>query len=314
MTVALSIKVYDGLVLASDSAATMTAPVGPNGGRAVVNVYNNANKIFNLHRGLAIGGMVWGAGSIGPESIATLVKDLRMRFEGRAPSYRSWEVRKTTFKMEDIAERVRHFLFEEHYRVQYRKAKKNADKPSLGFMVAGYSSRSNFAEEWLIEIENGKCGPPTQVRPTKECGWTAYGAPEPIHRLLFGYSPCLEEVFKDKFGIPVDQLPVAMRIVKAELEVPVVLPPMPIQDVIDLAEFLVHLSSMYYRFRMGTQIVGGPTEVAAITKHEGFKWIKRKYYYDRGLNPLRREYEHEDFARQGATRKSRKRSAKGMRA
>ncbi len=292
----------------------MTAPIGPNGDHAVVNVYNNANKIFNLHRGLAIGGMVWGAGSIGPASIPTLVKDLRKRFEGRDSSHRSWEITPRHFKIEDVAERVRQFLFEEHYRVQYRKVKKNADKPSLGFMVAGYSARSSFAEEWLIRIENGHCNPPTRVQPVEECGWSAYGAPEPIHRLLFGYSPCLEDVLKDKFGVPDAQLPAAMKIVKASLEVPVVLPPMPIQDVIDLADFLVHLSSVYYRFRMGAQIVGGPVEIAAITKHEGFKWIKRKYYYDRGLNPLRREYDHEDFARQRETRTSRKRAARRMRA
>ncbi len=81
MTVAISIKVHDGLVLASDSAATIFDS-DDNGGLTPVNVYNNANKVFNLHRGLGIGGMVWGAGSIGHASIATLAKDLRVRLEG----------------------------------------------------------------------------------------------------------------------------------------------------------------------------------------------------------------------------------------
>ncbi|CAN5397067.1 hypothetical protein BH11ARM2_BH11ARM2_10810 [soil metagenome] len=42
---------------------------------------------------------------------------------------------------------------------------------------------------------------------------------------------------------------------------------------------------MYYRFRPGDNTVGGPIEVAAITKHEGFKWIRRKLYYEREMNP-----------------------------
>ena len=60
---------------------------------------------------------------------------------------------------------------------------------------------------------------------------------------------------------------------------------MPIQDAIDLAEFLVDLTIKYVRFSAGAQTVGGPIEIAAITKHEKFKWIHRKHYYDADLNP-----------------------------
>jgi hypothetical protein len=45
------------------------------------------------------------------------------------------------------------------------------------------------------------------------------------------------------------------------------------------------MTATYYRFAPGHQLVGGPTEVAAITKHEGFKWVKRKLYYHDDLNP-----------------------------
>jgi len=47
---------------------------------------------------------------------------------------------------------------------------------------------------------------------------------------------------------------------------------------------LVHAAIMYSRFLPGAQIVGGPIEIAAITKHEGFKWISRKHYYEGVLN------------------------------
>jgi len=59
---------------------------------------------------------------------------------------------------------------------------------------------------------------------------------------------------------------------------------MPIQDAIDLAGFLVHAAIAFSRFLPGMQIVGGPIEIAAITKHKGFKWISRKHYYDYALN------------------------------
>jgi hypothetical protein len=309
MTVAISIKVHDGLVLASDSAVTFTAPLVAGGGQTVVNVYNNANKVFNLHRGMGIGGMVWGSGSIGDASIASLAKDLRMRFEGRDPHHAAWEIDPADYCLRDVAEKTREFLFEERHQANYRKEKDPDKKPSLGFMVAGYSAGSDFAEEWLIEIDKGKCPAPALARPRKECGWLAYAAQEPIHRLLFGYAPGLAQVLRDRFNVPVGQVEQALNVIKGELETHVVLPPMPIQDVIDLAEFMVQLSSMYYRFRTGTQIVGGPVDIAAITKHEGFKWIKRKYYYSRDLNPPKGTSDGTDI-RQQEPAAARKKSAR----
>ena len=55
MTIALVVKVNDGLVLASDSATTLTMSQG--GASAVANIYNNANKVFNLYKGLPVGAM-----------------------------------------------------------------------------------------------------------------------------------------------------------------------------------------------------------------------------------------------------------------
>jgi 20S proteasome alpha/beta subunit len=49
MTIVVTVKVTDGIVLAADSAATFYG-VGP-----APKIYNNANKIFNLVRGKPIG-------------------------------------------------------------------------------------------------------------------------------------------------------------------------------------------------------------------------------------------------------------------
>ena len=53
MSIAISLKVHDGVVLAADSASTLMLG-GPNGSLGVVTVYSNANKIFNLRKGLPI--------------------------------------------------------------------------------------------------------------------------------------------------------------------------------------------------------------------------------------------------------------------
>ena len=66
---------------------------------------------------------------------------------------------------------------------------------------------------------------------------------------------------------------------------PVVVPAMPIQDAIDLAVFMVETTIKFVRFNLRHETVGGPIEVAAITKHEGFNWVRRKLFYSKDQNP-----------------------------
>jgi hypothetical protein len=78
MTVVLTVKIHDGVVLASDSATSLTDEAG-----SIINVYNTANKIFNLYKGLPMASLTWGGGSIGHASISTLSKDLQPRHSTR---------------------------------------------------------------------------------------------------------------------------------------------------------------------------------------------------------------------------------------
>lgn len=36
---------------------------------------------------------------------------------------------------------------------------------------------------------------------------------------------------------------------------------------------------------MEQESVGGPIDLAVISKYDGFIWLKRKYYFDKELNP-----------------------------
>lgn len=60
---------------------------------------------------------------------------------------------------------------------------------------------------------------------------------------------------------------------------------MPKQELIDLAEALVSVTAVERKATSDEGTVGGPVDVAFITKHEGFVWIKRKHYFARDLNP-----------------------------
>lgn len=57
-----------------------------------------------------------------------------------------------------------------------------------------------------------------------------------------------------------------------------------IEELAELAETLVLLESLKEKVTLRTQSVGGPIDVAVITKSEGLVWIKRKLYFEPHLN------------------------------
>lgn len=60
---------------------------------------------------------------------------------------------------------------------------------------------------------------------------------------------------------------------------------LPKDELANLAEALVNLTSIKRRFSEEQETVGGPIDVALITKGDGFVWIKRKHYISAELNP-----------------------------
>jgi hypothetical protein len=53
----------------------------------------------------------------------------------------------------------------------------------------------------------------------------------------------------------------------------------------EMAHAIVELTSKKRRFSFDQETVGGPIDVAIVTRNEGFIWIKRKHYFERGQNP-----------------------------
>lgn len=60
---------------------------------------------------------------------------------------------------------------------------------------------------------------------------------------------------------------------------------MPKEDLAKMAQALVNLTAIKRRSTPDAETVGGPTDVAVITKGDGMIWIDRKHYFDPTLNP-----------------------------
>lgn len=56
------------------------------------------------------------------------------------------------------------------------------------------------------------------------------------------------------------------------------------EDLADMAESLVRMTCIKRHITDSQETVGGPVDVAVITKGDGFIWMKRKHYFDPNLN------------------------------
>ena len=276
MTIVVTVKVTDGIVLAADSATSFTDPAGH-----VAKVYNSANKIFNLVKVWPIGAMTYGAGSIGAESISTLSKIFRDRLTPRKSRAKPDPIvlNKNSYTIEDVAKKARGF-FEERYKAAYPQP---VPGYFLGYRVCGYSKPAKLPEAWEIKILENASEGPVRIYEDGLFGPRWAGESEALDRLILGFGSKMKEALVE-LGAPPDIADQTLRQLVNHLYANLFLPAMPIQDAIDLAHFLVETAVKFSHFSLRPATVGGPIEVATITQHEGFKWVKRKHYYSKEFN------------------------------
>ena len=269
MTIVIALKVGDGLVLGADSASTLI-----DGKNNYHNSYFNAEKLFNLVKDLPLGLVTFGLGGVGGRSISSHVKDLRNNLGDIGhPDF----LNPTSYTVAQAADKVREFFYDGLYAKHVPKAPK---APGMGFLVAGYSAKGASGEVWKVMVEEGgTCGPPIAIIPEAleaSAAWEGQG--EACHRLLYGWSPQIGQRLVAA-GMTEADARSLLNSVEQLLH-----PTMPIQDAIDLVDYLIEVTCGFVRFAPGPATVAKPIDTAAITKHEGFRWVHRKHYYPRELN------------------------------
>ncbi len=271
MTIVVTLRVDGGIVLAADSATSFFRPDG-----AIFKVYNNENKIFNLVRGHSIGAMTYGNGAIGKASISSLSKDFRIRLTDEKSKY---YINVHTYTLEEVAKKAKMF-FEEAF------LKANPDGINgylMGYRICGYSSGAALPESWEILLKDKSCSDPVAMYGADDYGPRWAGTTEAIDRLLLGVDPKFEQILVG-MGIETAAARDLYLDVVKQAYATVYIPAMPIQDAVNVARFLADTAARFSEFRLQAPTVGGPIEIATITKHEGFKWVSRKHYYSKEFN------------------------------
>ena len=105
-----------------------------------------------------------------------------------------------------------------------------------------------------------------------------------VTRLIYGYDPGLTEIMRQKLNLDGSQLAQAFAEICPQLEFTITYQVLPLQDCIDLATFMVRTTIIAQGLAISIRGVGGPIEVATITRTQGFEYVQRKMIHgEQGL-------------------------------
>jgi len=254
----MAIKINEGIVMASDSATAVV----PNG--KLDNIYYNRKKLYNLIKGLPIGIVSFGDGEIGDLTIPLLIRKFRRVINDKNSGN---QLNQQNFVMKNVAEDFLSYLKKELHNANEGGKLQNHD--IIGFLIGGYSTKADVPELWEIKIEKFR----DFLIEQKGYSWRGQG--EIIQRILFGHCTKLGSILKNH-KLPNEVIKSILNQCKQDLSANMIVNTMPIKDAIEVAQFLMHTTIKYYRYRSGLSLVGGSIDIAVITREKGFRWIQRQ--------------------------------------
>lgn len=279
MTVCVGVKVYNCIVFAADSASTLMSEQQPG---TVANIWEHGIKVFNLHKKLPVVAMTCGMGNFGPASISNLTKDLRLLLMGDGNDF---ELSQSGYSIEEVTGKAHDF-----FKSKFDEMGPHPANSAFDFWIGGYGSNDSQGEVWKFSIIDGIMREPIKILTSDQFNLFWGGMGNAIDRLIFGSQiEPLQQALRNHQIAP-DVIDSIINEVDAIAMTPLANPAMPVQDAINLVDFLVDLTKKYFSFLPLANIVGGDTDIATVTKHEGFKWIKRKHYYPASLNPTETDH------------------------
>ncbi len=259
MTLTISVRVPDGIVLATDSLVSILAtiiPVEDLGAKCpkceedikiselklpLIRMPAGSSpfgrKLFNIEK-RNIGVAVYGAPALNGRTVESHIREFeKLKIVGEE-------------KVKEVAHKLADYLHD-NVKKEVKILSKIPEKHLVvGFQVAGYDKKDvKIGKTFLVKI-----GRKITIEPkhTKGYGCTCGGEGR-----------------------------VAAKLWKKDPEIPIAKPNyalMTLQDAIDYAVFLIRTTKDYQRFATMVPNVGGDIDIAIITHHDGFKWIQQKKY------------------------------------
>lgn len=274
MSLGLAIAGPEGLVLAAESRVTLTA-TAPGQPPLHVN-YDNATKLLsfsppNIH----LGGVTYGLGSIGFRTAASFLPEFEAGLI--APAASSAKGRKSPaaaatpakLPVGEFSQRLSDFFME-----QWRLGMPTEYAgPDMIFVIGGYDDGEPYGT--VLEFYIPSRPTPVVKQAPGQFGMVWGGQRETVDRIVQGYDAGLPGIVQKELGLTDPQ---REQMVKAlgRLQMSLPLQAMALQDCVDLAIFFIRTTIAAQRLTVTVRGVGGPIDVATMTRQNGLQFIQRK--------------------------------------
>ncbi len=248
MSICVSVKVPDGLVLGTDSLTRLTRRL-PDRQLKTARDYSRSRRLFRV--GDSLGIATYGGDFVAP-SIETLVTQFCRDADQR--------------RVGGFTNQLFDFM-KSRYDQAY-PASDGTERPAVGFFVGGYSEGARYVEEWEFSLPD--CGKAKSVRNVSKFGLTWRGAVSRLPRLLGGFDPQIPEELS-RLGVSKE---IVAEVFNGKRELPIAYEGMSIQDALDLTAYLLNTEIGAAAFEPGVApSCGGPLQMAVIQPNIGWTWI-----------------------------------------
>jgi len=257
MSIVACVKVYDGIVLGSESMTQLWGQPTP-GTSGFVKAFSNARKLFRLGK-TKFAVLTYGLGNLGRRSVESCVEEFSEGLDSDCK-----------LNGEQIANGLLGFI-RQPYDAAFQNLPSVQQPPLIGFYIAGYAPEGRVGTEWEFMLPQDTLA--RQARPDDQFGASWRGQVMPFLRLQTGIDPRLITHLKTA-GMPPPTIAQVEAAAK-QLQSPVVFDGMPLQDAIGFCKFILDTTINSCTYEVGVPSCGGPLHVGIITHADGFEWITR---------------------------------------
>ena len=263
LSLGIAVKGPEGLVLAADSRVTVVVqPKPPAQGAAFQVSFDNARKVLQFVKPHTyVGAVTYGEGGIGLRSAPSFLPE----FESSLPTNR--------LSIADFAQRLSDF-FMQQWRSASMPVPPQYRGPGMTFVVGGFNDAEPYGRVYLFVIPYAPV--PVEQNPNPgEFGITWGGQREFVDRLIQGFDARVLDIAKTTLNLgPAQVQQLQQALAPLSMQVPIEF--LALQDCIDLAIFFIRTTIAAQELSVGIRGVGGPIDVATITRVDGFKFIQQK--------------------------------------
>ncbi len=263
MSLGVVIKGPEGIVLAADSRVTLEARK-ENAPPLPVN-FDNATKLLSFSKPHNfVSAVTYGVAVIGLRTAHSFVPEFENLILEKLEKKKRLTVKK-------YAEKLSEFFMD-----RWKEAvPDDYSGPNMTFIVSGYDLGSAYGKVFLFQIPE-QPDPESRNPGEKEFGMTWGGQLQVASRLIHGYDPDLIRIIRDELDLDDSQITRVIQALRAKIEFPIPYQVLPLQDCVNLATFLIRSTIIAQNLAVGIRGVGGPIDVATITRTKGLEHIQEK--------------------------------------